>query len=196
MRKQTANKQNIIECSIRLFARKGYNATSIREIAKEVGITVPNIYYYFGSKEGLYNHILEITSEKFSKAMQNAVATKGGLRDQLIAMTAAKYEFMAEHPERMRIFFREWFAAENGEESAEETQPAVLQALASMTNIVRQRITSGELRKVDPELAAWFLVGIFNAFDFGFINLGLTPSDEEIEGLIDLALQGLAKHPV
>jgi AcrR family transcriptional regulator len=195
MKKETVNKKKILECSIKLFARKGFSGTSIREITKEVGTTVPNIYYYFGSKEGLYNYILESTTEHFSKTIKNAVSAKTGLRDQLIAMTKAKYEFMEEYPELMRIFFREWFASESEAEVAKETQPVVLKALATMAYMVRERIALGELRKINPEYAAWFLIGVFNAFDLGFINLGLTPSNEEIEAVVDLALEGLAKNP-
>lgn len=193
MRKETVNKQKILDCAIKLFAEKGYSATSIRDIAKEVGITVPNIYYYFGSKEGLYQHILETTMEGFSKKVQSGVSANASLRDQLVAMTKGKYRFIEEHPDLMRIFFREWFAREGATSSAEETKPAILQSLATMAFMVMGRIAAGELRDVNPDHAAWFLVGIFNAFDLGFINLGMTPSDEEIEAMVDLALQGLAK---
>ena len=191
MAREPVNKKRILECSIRLFARKGFSGTSIRDIAKEVGTTVPNIYYYFGNKEGLYNHILETTIEEFSKAIQNATTTETRLRNQLTAMTIAKYRFIDRNPERMRIFFREWFAPEGEPGIEEETRPSFMQALATMAYMVRDRITHGEIKNVNPEYAAWFLVGVFNTFDLGFISLGLTPSDEEIEAVVSLALEGL-----
>lgn len=194
MKKETPNKQKILECSIKLFAREGYSATSVRQIAKEVGTTIPNIYYYFGSKEALYRRILETTVEEFSKKVQNAVSAKRSFKDQLTAMTKEKYKFMEEHPELMRIFFREWFAPEGASEMTDETRPTMLQALATMAYMVRERAATGELRQVNPDYAAWFLVGVFNAFDLGFINLGVTPSDGEIEAVIDLALEGIASR--
>ncbi len=191
MLKDTANKTKILKCSIELFALKGFSGTSVREIAREVGTTVPNIYYYFDSKEGLYSHILESTSNGFSQAIQNVIITNIALKDQLVAMTKAKYRFMDKYPDRMRIFFREWFAHEGETTTEEETRSGLLQALATMASMVRDRIARGEVRNVNPEHATLLVVGIFNAFDLGFIALGLTPSDQEIEAVVTLALEGL-----
>lgn len=41
------------EAALRLFLRQGFAATSVREITAEVGVTVPTLYYHFGSKDGL-----------------------------------------------------------------------------------------------------------------------------------------------
>jgi len=192
MKPSVSVKQQILDCSIQLFARKGFNATSIREIAEEAGTVIPNIYYYFGNKDALYNNILETTNDEFSKNIQLASAKKASLRDQLISMMKAKYSFIEEHPDRMRIIFREWFALEKQAEPASENDTSVLKALATMAYMVRERTNIGELRKVNPEHAAWLLVGTFNAFDIGFISFGLTPSDEEIEAVVDIALKGLS----
>ena len=191
MKEQSENKKKILECSIRLFALKGFNGASIREIAKDVGTTVPNIYYYYGNKERLYNHILETTNKEFSQTIQNASAAAASLGDRLVAMTIAKYRFIDKHPERMRIFFREWFAPENGTETEKEVRPNFMQVLATMAYIVNDSIARGETKNVDPEHAAWVLVGVFNAFDLGFIAMGIIPSDEEIKAVSTLALEGL-----
>lgn len=188
------NKHKILKCSIRLFAQQGFSGTSIRQIAQNASTTIPNIYYYFENKESLYSHVLETAIDAFTQKVQSAALKKASLREQLIAMTKAKYSFISEHPELMQIFFREWFAHEGRTVDKEETQTAILQSLAKMAYMVRDKIAKGEIRKVNPEHAAWFLVGVFNAFDVGFINLGLTPSEEEIEAVVDLALAGLANN--
>ena len=51
--------KKIIDVAVDLFATNGFKGTSIREIAKISGMTITNIYYYFGSKEGLLLEILE-----------------------------------------------------------------------------------------------------------------------------------------
>lgn len=51
--------KKIMDVAIDLFANNGFKGTSIREIAKHSGMTITNIYYYFGSKEGLLMEILE-----------------------------------------------------------------------------------------------------------------------------------------
>ena len=43
----------IVEAALRLFRENGYEATTMRAIAKEAGVATGNAYYYFGSKEEL-----------------------------------------------------------------------------------------------------------------------------------------------
>ena len=43
--------EGILQAAVRLFARKGYEATSTREIVEAAGVTKPMIYYYFKNKE-------------------------------------------------------------------------------------------------------------------------------------------------
>lgn len=51
--------QKIIETAIKLFSEKGYAATSIRDIAKEVEMTSASLYYYIKSKKDLLNLIMD-----------------------------------------------------------------------------------------------------------------------------------------
>ena len=53
------NKEKLVETAIKLFSSKGYEATSVRDIAAAMDMTVYNIYHYFGSKEGLLRAILK-----------------------------------------------------------------------------------------------------------------------------------------
>src|SRR4051812_9252444 len=62
MKPQTENtdkKTQIIYTAEQLFSKKGFNGTSVREIAKEAGINIAMISYYFGSKEKLMEAVFE-----------------------------------------------------------------------------------------------------------------------------------------
>ena len=62
------SKEKLIEVAIDLFSVNGFKGTSIRDIAKEMGMSISNIYHYFGSKEGLWLAILEHSgTEVFEK---------------------------------------------------------------------------------------------------------------------------------
>jgi len=61
-------KQDIIQAAARLFATKGFEGTTTRQIASEVGVTEPLIFHHFKGKEGLFSHILEASfSEYFGR---------------------------------------------------------------------------------------------------------------------------------
>ena len=53
-------KRKIFETSMKLFAEKGYEATSIEEITATVGVAKGTLYYHFTSKEEIFNFLIEI----------------------------------------------------------------------------------------------------------------------------------------
>jgi AcrR family transcriptional regulator len=57
------NRDKIIQIAIDLFSSKGFKGTSIRDIAHAMGMSISNIYHYFGNKEGLWLAILEYSSK-------------------------------------------------------------------------------------------------------------------------------------
>ena len=61
-RKMEDTKQRILEKSLELFSTKGYDAVSVGEIAKAVGIKAPSLYNHFPSKQAIFGAILETTS--------------------------------------------------------------------------------------------------------------------------------------
>ena len=52
-------KRKIFETSMKLFAEKGYDGTSIEEITSEVGVAKGTLYYHFSSKEEIFNFLIE-----------------------------------------------------------------------------------------------------------------------------------------
>ncbi len=56
--KPTNSKEILLACALRLFSEKGYDNTGVNEIVQAAGVTKPTLYYFFGSKEGLFEAIL------------------------------------------------------------------------------------------------------------------------------------------
>ncbi|MDR0322209.1 MAG: TetR/AcrR family transcriptional regulator [Treponema sp.] len=56
---QSGVKQTILEKALELFSAKGYEGVSVSELTEAAGITKPTLYYYFGSKEGLFEAVLQ-----------------------------------------------------------------------------------------------------------------------------------------
>ena len=186
-RSQSDVKKMIIKSAMRLFAYKGFDGTSMRDIAKAVGITLPTIYYYFGNKEGLYKFILQEVIEKLMEATATAVVGVEGIRQKLIAMCMTKHRFIAENREMMLLYLRE-LSSPTGEGSLNKS----LEKCVIMLEVaVREGIEKGELRQVDPNIAAWYLMGVFSTYDMRIVSIGKLPSEEEIRAVIDLALGGI-----
>ena len=65
-------KRQIFETSMKLFAEKGYDATSIEEITSVVGVAKGTLYYHFSSKEEIFNFLVE----EGMKLLKNSIAIK------------------------------------------------------------------------------------------------------------------------
>jgi AcrR family transcriptional regulator len=66
---RAAREQLMIEVATRAFAERGYNASSMDDIAEGAGVTKPMVYAYFGSKQGLYVICLERASQPLIEAI-------------------------------------------------------------------------------------------------------------------------------
>ncbi|MBN1146238.1 MAG: helix-turn-helix transcriptional regulator, partial [Anaerolineales bacterium] len=51
--------EHVLQVATTMFARQGYHGASIREIARQVGISVATLYYYIGSKDDLYRQVFQ-----------------------------------------------------------------------------------------------------------------------------------------
>lgn len=77
-------KQRILEKSLELFSAKGYDAVSVGEIAKAVGIKAPSLYNHFPSKQAIFDAIVESTAAHYEKdtgspALHSCAECKAGL---------------------------------------------------------------------------------------------------------------------
>ena len=63
--------------------------------------------------------------------------------------------------------------------------------LMMLEMVVREGIEKGELRQVDPKIAAWYLMGVFSTYDMRIVGRGELPSEEEIRAMVDLAFEAI-----
>lgn len=59
MNEKGSVKQTIMDIALKLFSAKGYEGVAVSELTEGAGITKPTLYYYFGSKEGLYDAVCQ-----------------------------------------------------------------------------------------------------------------------------------------
>ncbi|ACM93427.1 transcriptional regulator, TetR Family Member [Nautilia profundicola AmH] len=96
-----ATKEDILKTALKLFANRGYENTSLEEVANKIGITKPAIYYYFKNKKALYN---EIFIEKFSKL---EFELKDSLEENLKEYIYKLGDFFIKNPCIAKLFSKE-----------------------------------------------------------------------------------------
>ncbi len=96
--------RHIARTAARLFAERGYDATSVREIVEAAGVTKPTLYYHFGSKEGLAQAVLTRPMTEFV-ARLTAHLDEADPVEGLVAHFRTHFEFLREDPDRGRFYY-------------------------------------------------------------------------------------------
>ncbi|MDX6642136.1 MAG: hypothetical protein QOD76_98 [Solirubrobacteraceae bacterium] len=149
--------QQILDAAVACFARNGYHATSMDEIAERAGITKPLVYNYFGSKEGLYLAAIERAGDELRDRILTAVAAPD-TKTQLEWGVLAFFRFVLERREGWRMLYRE----------AVSTAPGAKQAVAQIRNriaaLVAQQIKQADDAvndrvRAQPDASAHTIIG-------------------------------------
>ena len=100
--------REIARVASRLFATRGYDATSVREIVEAAGVTKPTLYYHFGSKEGLAQAVLTRPMTEFVARLREHLAIDDPVKC-LVRQVATHFDFMRDDPDRGRFVYALFF---------------------------------------------------------------------------------------
>jgi len=155
-------KEQIIEAAIDLFAQKGFEGTSIRDLASKADVNVAMVNYYFGSKDKLFEALVEL------KAASARVTLEGLLRDKSLASIEKIDKIIESYIDRLflnrkfhRLLHQEMIM--NQRESLQDSITTLLlpNSLA-IKAIIAEGIERGEFRQVDDTLTMVSLIGTIN----------------------------------
>lgn len=169
---KTDKRDHILDAAEKLFATKGFDATSVRDIGQEADVNIAMLNYYFGSKEGLF-HELVVRKARFMR-MQLEELKKN--------QTLSSEEKIAYAIDKMveRMFINKAFTLSISRELSKADQPkqrklimsVFLPNLKMMGELMKEGIERKEFRNVDIELTLATLIGtIWNMLSTGDLML-------------------------
>lgn len=143
----TNNEARILDAAELVFAKYGFRGATTAMIAAKAGVTKPNIYYYFRSKEALYRKILQDIQSIWAKSM--SVLSEDAEPDVVIRhYVRKKLDFSRSHPNLSRIFANEVISGAPyiREEIKKSTRPLLL----AKADVVEKWIKDGKIRSISP----------------------------------------------
>ncbi len=157
-------RQQIIDAARRLFARHGYHGTSIRDVHREIGVSDGLLYHYFPSKLDMLQAVL---AEGFDAIGGRRLAgdipqgTPG--REALLRTGHQLWDRWTRNADLVQILVREHGVLQ---EAGDYSLPAFfLHATAGLADLLERRMAAGEMRRLDPLLAAthfvYAIVGLY-----------------------------------
>jgi AcrR family transcriptional regulator len=97
--------RHLARVAARLFAERGYDATSVREIVEAAGVAKPTLYYHFHSKEGLASALLNVPLASLVATLKRIVTTVEDPIACLEQVIEARYVTFREDPDRGRFIY-------------------------------------------------------------------------------------------
>jgi AcrR family transcriptional regulator len=183
----------ILETAARLICEKGYDGTSIQEIAQACELTKAGLYHYIQSKESLLGAIMDYGMDLFEEEVLSQVESIADPLERL-RVTMAK---------NIRLVTRGWSKEITIilHEHATLHGPAGKRINARKKRYVRfleqsfqEAIDEGLIRRVDPKVAAFAFLGMVLWIYKWFRSDGALTDEQVADGMIDLMFTGLALH--
>ncbi|TAL09425.1 MAG: TetR/AcrR family transcriptional regulator [Nitrospirae bacterium] len=185
---------SIIAAAATLFAQKGFNGTTTREIAKTAGISEALLYRYFPTKRALYAAIIAAKSQlsQLMASIEEAAAKRDDV--QVFTLIAGFRIHRGADPSLLRLLL---FSALEGHELSDmffRNRHRVFYEF--LAGYIARRTREGAFRKVDPLLAAQSFVGMIVyhrlLHEIFKVPPHCTP-EEAVAGYVNVFLEGLRK---
>lgn len=186
-------RKTLFLAGINLFAEKGYAGTSVREIVARAGVTKPVLYYYFQSKEGLFQAILDWAAEEQEVILQEALKKAGTALERILHLYRRIYQGLMENRQLFKLINHLFFGPPQGAPSYD-----IERFHRRMAEVIKEiylgGLSHGEVREIDPEEVAFLVLGVT---DYCFHLDYLHPESMDpgrAERLLSLAFQGLSER--
>ena len=149
-------KRKIFETSMKLFAEKGYDATSIEEITATVGVAKGTLYYHFSSKEEIFKFFFL----EGVKLLKNSIAIKTdkltNSLDKIRAIVLIELKVLVKYESFMTIILSQIWGT--GPRS-KMCRDYVFEYIQMIQEIVEEGMEKGEIIKADPNVIASGIFG-------------------------------------
>jgi len=151
-------KARIEQVARREFARQGFDATSIRQIAAEARITKPVLYYYFKNKRDLFLSLLEEAVAPLCDEVERIAGGDGTPRDRMSGIIAAVLRFAEKRPDEFRLLHR---AVERREREVQVlAQKYFRRNFRAISGVLQEGVERGDFRSVNVPQATFSVIAI------------------------------------
>jgi AcrR family transcriptional regulator len=173
--------QHILHHAANVFAEKGFEGASIRDLSRASGVSLSTLYYYFESKQKL---LYLIQKHAFASIVEELLARLSGVTDpeqRLRALVRNHLSYFLQHPVEMKVLAHE----------ADELEPPYLQEVAEIKRryfkiakeIFEELRRKDRLRPVNARAAVLSLFGMMN-WVYTWHNPRVDPGAEALANLI------------
>ncbi len=184
---QRKNRAAILEAALNVFSQHGFRGATVDQIAREAGLSKPNLLYYFPTKDAIHVSLLSELMDTWLDPLR-ALDPNGDPTDEVLAYVRRKLELSRDFPRESRLFAQEIVqgAPRIGEALATDLKTLV----DDKAEVIRAWSEAGKIAPVDPHhliFSIWSLTQHYADFDVQ-VRAVLGPERDpftEAEGYLD-----------
>ena len=175
---QEEKRRQILDAAVRAFARKGYHACRVGEIAEEAGVAYGLVYHYFGSKEEVLESIFRDTWTQMLARVREVQEEGGSAGEQVRKVTALLLRTWRRDPDLVRVLVHE---VTRSPEQLPRQIDEISHANKALEGIIAYGQETGEFRAdLDAQLVATVFYGALEEVLTGWVMGQLPDSDEDV----------------
>jgi AcrR family transcriptional regulator len=185
-------KEIIFRTAAHLFAQKGYDGVSMREISEQSGVTKPTIYYYFGSKEGIYESLIDSGLQHVISSFEEIANIDVSAKEKLVMMTKKFFQLTVEAPDFSKFFMTIAIPVSDNA-VLDKFKKQMIRQGNLLKAIINEGIMSGEFgAAAKPDLAAQIIGGVWQHYAWQQLSTTKKILTEELaEEIIEILFKGL-----
>ncbi len=188
--KWRARRQEIIDTSARVFARRGYHATGITELCAESGLGKGALYHYIGSKEEVLAAIHDRVMDEVMAGADRVAEAGGSPSEQLVMLGEELLDVIHRYPDHVWVFLHEFPALTD--ERAEQFRVRRREYERRVEAVLQAGVDAGEFRALDPRLTALAWLGMHN-YTYLWLKPGGRLSARDVaQPFADIFVRGIA----
>jgi TetR/AcrR family transcriptional regulator, cholesterol catabolism regulator len=190
-RKNSTRKETIIETAARLFRERGFSATSMRDLAEQVGVEAASLYNHINSKAEILQEICFKVANKFMSHIDKVDASDMSAIKKIEAVLRFHIQQMVNHYEEVYVSDREWKHLTDPYLSNMQSQRRLYrQRIAS---IIEEGIKKNELKKIDAPTAVLILLHAVSGIESWHRSKQKIGGDMLEENMVMILVEGLKK---
>jgi len=171
-------KRQIMDTALRLFSKEGFFEVTIADIAKEMKMSVGNIYNYFSSKDALAKELILYISKLLGSQIRSINMQPISAKEKIKKIVELYFQTAKERPELIEYFLRIYLANREVFKDGCEGMICVSPFVTEIMIFFEEGVRSGELRDQDFFSAFGLFMGYLGGMVF-LMGEGMLPNDIE-----------------
>lgn len=152
----------ILDAAARCFARRGFSATTLAEIGKELGLRKSIVHYYFASKDALIHEVQSFTYNRYLARVREVLATSTSTTREGRAMDALRSLWDVRSDNQVGLNIEVWSASRNDPELRRRAADLVAEKRRLVTEGVRAAIGADAAAAVRLEALSTLIVAVLD----------------------------------